>query len=145
MEPYLTPVRIVAGVVVINLRLPFRPHHMGGSARQGYVGAAIAGMDISFGCLVCVGGTLLAVLLLYAGASSSPVSGGFTLFLFAMGMSLPFPLAAMAFDKVLPRFIGARRPMHLRSTPAPAGQRLPGPILRPRPRARCSARLLPGR
>jgi cytochrome c-type biogenesis protein len=82
---------------------------MGGSARQGYVGAAIAGMTISFGCLVCVGGTLLAVLLLYAGASSSPVSGGLTLFPFAVGMSLPFLLAAMAFDKVLPRFMGARR------------------------------------
>ena len=66
-------------------------------------------MTISFGCLVCVGGTLLAVLLLYAGATSSPVSGGLTLFLFAVGMSLPFLLAAMAFDKVLPRFMGARR------------------------------------
>ena len=94
---------------VVSLRLPGRPHQLGGSSRQGYLGAAIAGMTISFGCLVCVGGTLLAVLLLYAEASSSPLTGGLTLFLFAVGMSLPFLLAAIAFDRVLPRFIGARR------------------------------------
>ena len=70
--------------------------------------AAIAGMSISLGCLVCVGGTLLAALLIYAGASGSPFVGGLTLFLFSLGMSIPFLLAALAFDKVLPRFNAAR-------------------------------------
>jgi cytochrome c-type biogenesis protein len=132
MEPLLMPVRLVAGAVVIylglqtlgifklpfviGLRLPGRPHQLSGSARQGYVGAAIAGMTVSFGCLVCVGGTLLAVLLVYAGASSSAITGGLTLFLFSLGMSLPFLLAAVAFDKVLPRFMGARSLLHY-STP----------------------------
>lgn len=136
LEPYLMPIRIVAGVVVIylglqtlgifkmpfviSLRLPGNPHQLGGSARQGYIGAAIAGMTISFGCLVCVGGTLLAVLLVYAGASSSPLAGGLTLFLFALGMSLPFLLVAFAFDRVLPRFMGARRILQY-STPIAGG------------------------
>jgi cytochrome c-type biogenesis protein len=65
-------------------------------------------MSISLGCLVCVGGTLLASLLVYAGASGSPLTGGLTLLLFSIGMSIPFLLAAFAFDKVLPRFDRAR-------------------------------------
>lgn len=123
LEPYLLPFRIVTGAVVIYLaiqtlgvfrmpfvialRLPGRPHRIE-SPRQGYVAAAIAGMSISLGCLVCVGGTLLASLLIYAGTSSSPLVGGLTLFLFSVGMSLPFLLAALAFDKVLPRFRAMR-------------------------------------
>ncbi len=123
LEPYVLPFRIVTGAVVIYLaiqtlgffrmpfvialRLPGRPHRID-SPRQGYVAAAIAGMSISFGCLVCVGGTLLASLLIYAGTSSSPVVGGLTLFLFSVGMSLPFLLAALAFDRVLPRFRAMR-------------------------------------
>ncbi len=123
LEPYLLPFRIVTGAVVIYLaiqtlgffrmpfvialRLPGRPHRVE-SPRQGYVAAAIAGMSISLGCLVCVGGTLLASLLVYAGTSSSPLIGGLTLFLFSVGMSLPFLLAALAFDKVLPRFRAMR-------------------------------------
>lgn len=123
LEPYLLPFRILTGLViiylaiqtlgffkmpfVIALRLPGRPHRIE-SPRQGYVAAAIAGMSISFGCLVCVGGTLLASLLVYAGTSGSPLVGGMTLFLFAVGMSLPFLLAAFAFDKILPRFRAMR-------------------------------------
>lgn len=123
LEPYLLPFRIVTGAVVIYLaiqtlgffrmpfvialRLPGRPHRVE-SPRRGYVAAAIAGMSISLGCLVCVGGTLLASLLIYAGTSSSPLVGGLTLFLFSVGMSLPFLLAALAFDKVLPRFRAMR-------------------------------------
>lgn len=123
LEPYLVPLRIVTGTVVIYLaiqtlgffrmpfiialRLPGRPHRVE-SPRQGYAASAIAGMSISFGCLVCVGGTLLASLLVYAGTSGSPLVGGLTLFLFAVGMSLPFLLVAFAFDRVLPRFRAMR-------------------------------------
>ncbi len=123
LEPYLLPFRLVTGAVVIylaiqtlgffrmpfviSLRLPGRPHRVD-SPRRGYVAAAIAGMSISVGCLVCVGGTLLASLLIYAGTSRSPLVGGLTLFLFSVGMSLPFLLAALAFDKVLPRFRAMR-------------------------------------
>ena len=95
LEPYLGSLRILTGMVVIylafqtlglfrlpfvvSLRLPGRPHRAA-APRQGYVAAAIAGMSISLGCLVCVGGTLLAALLIYAGASGSPFVGGLTLF-----------------------------------------------------------------
>jgi cytochrome c-type biogenesis protein len=123
LEPILLPIRIITGAVVIYvaiqtlgffrmpfviaLRLPGRPHRVA-TPRQGYVAAAIAGMSISFGCLVCVGGTLLAALLVYAGTSGSPLVGGLTLFLFALGMALPFLLVAVAFDRVLPRIRAMR-------------------------------------
>ena len=122
LEPYLLPIRLVTGSVVIfmalqtlglfhlpfmmALRLPGSPHKAD-NPRHGYFAAAIAGMSVSFGCLVCVGGTVLASLLIYAGASSSPLVGGLTLFLFSLGMSIPFLLVAFAFDKMLPRIRSA--------------------------------------
>lgn len=135
LEPYLAPIRVVTGTVVIflalqtlgafripfimSLRLPSRPHNTD-NPRQGYVAAAIAGMSVSFGCVVCVGGTLLASLLIYAGASSSPVAGGLTLFLFSIGMSIPFLLVAFAFDKMLPRIKAAWSLVRYSSTVAGA-------------------------
>jgi cytochrome c-type biogenesis protein len=117
LRPLLVPVRLATGAVVvylalqrlglfrmpfvISLRLPGRPEIV--RPRQGYAAAMIAGASVSVGCLVCVGGTLLASLLLYAGASGSPLIGGATLFLFALGVSIPFVLTAVAFDRVLPR------------------------------------------
>jgi cytochrome c-type biogenesis protein len=134
LQPYLTPLRIVTGAVVLlmamqtlgvfrmpfamRLALPGKPHES--SSRRGYMAAAIAGMSISVGCLTCVGGSLLATLLLYAGASSSPVVGGLTLFLFSVGMSMPFLLAALAFDRVVPRFTRAQAVLRHSTTVAGA-------------------------
>lgn len=117
LRPLLVPVRVATGSVVvylalqrlglfrmpfvISLRLPGRPEMV--RPRQGYAAAMLAGASVSVGCLVCVGGTLLASLLLYAGASGSPLVGGATLFLFSLGVSIPFVLTAVAFDRVLPR------------------------------------------
>lgn len=134
LQPYLTPVRVLTGLVVmymalqtlgvfrlpfvVSLALPGRLHEH--RQRPGYVAAAIAGMSISVGCLTCVGGSLLAALLLYAGASSSPLTGGLTLFLFAIGMSMPFLLASFAFDRVVPRFTRARSVLRYSTTVAGA-------------------------
>lgn len=93
---------------VLRLDLPMGRHGVNEQRRTGYAAAAIAGMSISVGCLTCVGGTILASMLLYAGASSSPLVGGLTLGLFAVGMSIPFLIAAIAFDRALPRFASAR-------------------------------------
>ncbi len=117
LRPLLEPVRIVAGLAVVFLalqalglfRLPFviglglpgRPQSYAG--RQGYLAAALTGINVSTGCLACVGGTLLASLLLYAGSSGSALTGALTLFLFSLGVSLPFLMIAVAFDSVLPR------------------------------------------
>lgn len=134
LTPYVTPLRVLAGLVVIFMaaqtlgvfRLPFviglavpgRPHQAG--QRAGYVAAVISGMTISVGCLTCVGGSLLAALLIYAGASGSPMVGGLTLFLFSVGMSIPFLMAAVAFERVVPRFTAARRLLRFSTTAASA-------------------------
>lgn len=134
LESYLAPVRILAGLVVVYMafqtlgwfRLPFliRIGIPGGShrtlQRHGIAAAMISGMTISANCLACVGGTVLAGLLLYAGASGSPLVGGLTLFLFATGMSIPFLIAAFAFDKALPRFNKARGALRHSTTVAGA-------------------------
>ncbi len=134
VRPYLVPIRLAAGGIVIYLalqslglfRMPFmvalqlpgRPHI--GRPRHGYAAAALAGINVSVGCLACVGGTLLASLLLYAGTSGSPLLGGATLFLFSMGVSIPFLLTALAFDRLLPRWRGASRFLRHSNTVAAA-------------------------
>lgn len=134
LTPYVTPLRIAAGSVVIfmamqtlgvfrlpfvmNLAIPGRPHTAG--TRVGYFAAAVSGMTVSVGCLTCVGGSLLAALLIYAGASSSPMTGGLTLFLFSCGMSIPFLIAAFAFQRAVPKFTGARRLLRYSTTGAAA-------------------------
>lgn len=134
MAPYITPLRVFSGLVVIfmafhtlglfrlpfvlNLAIPGRPHEAG--TRTGYFAAVISGMSISVGCLTCVGGSLLAALLIYAGASSSPLAGGLTLFLFSAGMSLPFLMAAFAFERIVPKFTAARTVLRFSTTAAAA-------------------------
>ncbi len=133
-RPYLVPIRLVTGGIVIYLalqnlglfrmpfivalQLPARPHL--NNPRHGYAAAALAGINVSVGCLACVGGTLLASLLLYAGTSGSPLLGGATLFLFSLGVSIPFLLTALAFDWMLPRWRGASRILRHSSTVAAA-------------------------
>lgn len=134
MAPWITPLRIFSGLVVIfmacqtlgvfrlpfvlNLALPGRPQQAG--TRVGYFAAVVSGMSISVGCLTCVGGSLLAALLIYAGASGSPLTGGLTLFLFSLGMSIPFLMAAFAFERVVPKFTAARRVLRYSTTAAAA-------------------------
>lgn len=134
MAPYITPLRVFSGLVVIfmafhtlglfrlpfvlNLAIPGRPHEAG--TRTDYFAAVISGMSISVGCLTCVGGSLLAALLIYAGASSSPLTGGLTLFLFSAGMSLPFLMAAFAFERIVPKFTAARTVLRFSTTAAAA-------------------------
>ena len=134
LTPYVTPLRIFAGAVVIfmafnamglfklpfviNLAIPGKPHEAG--TKTGYFAAVVSGMTISIGCLTCVGGSLLAALLIYAGASASPVTGGLTLFLFSAGMSIPFLLSAFAFQKFVPKFTGAQTLLRYSTTAAAA-------------------------
>ncbi len=121
LRPYLVPVRTATGLIVIylalqalgffrlpfivSLQLPGKPQVT--DRRPGYLAAFLAGLNVSAGCLACVGGSLLAAMLLYAGVSGSAWTGGATLFLFSVGVSAPFLLIALAFDRVLPRLRSA--------------------------------------
>ena len=123
LRPYLVPLRLLAGGFVIIMalqalgffKLPYAirlgvPKRLASSgSRSRHVAAMLAGANVSAGCLACVGGTLLASLLLYAGASGSPLVGGATLFLFSAGISVPFLITSVALDRAARHFAKAKR------------------------------------
>jgi cytochrome c-type biogenesis protein len=62
----------------------------------------VSGFAIATGCLACFGGAVFAVLLVYAGLLGSATLGALTLFLFSLGIAVPFVLAALSLSWVLP-------------------------------------------
>ncbi len=60
----------------------------------------LMGFLMSMGCLQCFGGALFASLLVYVGSLSSPGLGGLMLFLFSLGVALPFLAAALAWKRI---------------------------------------------
>lgn len=61
------------------------------------------GFLMAFGCLQCFGGALFASLLAYVGSLGSPGLGAFMLFLFSLGIAVPFLAAALAWERLGPR------------------------------------------
>lgn len=68
----------------------------------GNVRTAAMGFLISLGCLQCFGGAVFASLLLYVGSLGSPILGALMLFLFSLGVAVPFVGAALAWSRVTP-------------------------------------------
>jgi cytochrome c-type biogenesis protein len=62
----------------------------------------VAGVAFATGCMTCFGAAIVVAMVVYVGLSGSALIGGFTLFLFSMGMGIPLVIAAMAMSKVLP-------------------------------------------
>lgn len=60
----------------------------------------LMGFLMSLGCLQCFGGALFASLLVYVGSLSSPGLGALMLFLFSLGVALPFLGAAVAWERI---------------------------------------------
>lgn len=71
----------------------------------------LMGFLISLGCLQCFGGAIFASLLLYVGSLGSPGLGALMLFLFSLGVALPFLGAALAWERVAERLAGLSRVM----------------------------------
>uniref|UniRef100_UPI00403FB3A4 cytochrome c biogenesis CcdA family protein n=1 Tax=Paenibacillus sp. FSL R7-0313 TaxID=2954532 RepID=UPI00403FB3A4 len=57
--------------------------------RGGYVGAFLLGLTFSFGWTPCIGPVLAAILGIAAG-EGSPLYGGFLMFLYTLGLAIPF-------------------------------------------------------
>ena len=62
----------------------------------------VSGFAIATGCLACFGGAILGVLLVYTGLLGSPLLGGLSMFVFSLGIAIPFMLAALSLSWVLP-------------------------------------------
>ncbi|MFQ5826388.1 MAG: cytochrome c biogenesis CcdA family protein [Dehalococcoidia bacterium] len=123
LEAYIRPITILAGVVVILLglqvsglfqlsllsRLHFPTFHGYSQTRTGYTGSLVMGISFATGCLQCVGGAVFAAMLLYAGVSGSLWQGALTLFLFSLGIGIPYILIASAYTHILPLLRRLRR------------------------------------
>jgi cytochrome c-type biogenesis protein len=67
-----------------------------------FVEAFVSGFAIATGCLACFGGAILGVLLVYTGLLGSPLLGALAMFLFSVGLAVPFLLAAFGLSRVEP-------------------------------------------
>lgn len=79
--------------------------------KMGPVTPFLMGFLISLGCLQCFGGAIFASLLLYVGSLGSPGLGALMLFLFSLGLAVPFLGAALAWEKVAEKLMGLERVM----------------------------------
>lgn len=106
------PVSIVAGVLVVGLgirmaaqaRVPIacKIPVVNRPARSGWLGSALMGSTFAVGCLSCFSATVLTALLLYAGATGSPLAGGLIMLTFSAGVGLMFLLAAVLVARAAP-------------------------------------------
>ena len=109
------PIAVAAGLVMIGMavlvarraraplvcRLPM-PALVNRSKRLPGVEAFTSGFAIATGCLMCFGGAILGVLVVYTGLLGSPLLGGLAMFLFSIGIAIPFLLAAFFLTRVRP-------------------------------------------
>ena len=94
----------VAGVLILILGLHFlgvfriallfrEARFQVANKPAGFLGAYIIGLAFAFGWTPCVG-PVLAAILLYAGSEAQVVTGALLLFVYSLGIGLPFVLAA---------------------------------------------------
>lgn len=112
LESWYRPVSFVAGVIIIALafrvaiqsrvplvcRLPMRVN-----SGNGWFSSALMGFSFAIGCLSCFSATVLSALLLYAGATGSPITGALLLLMFSSGIGLIFLLAAWVMGEAAPQ------------------------------------------
>lgn len=107
------PVSFVAGVAVVILgvrmaatsRVPVAcklPGFNRPAQSEGWFGSALMGSTFAVGCLSCFSATVLTALLLYAGATGSPIAGGLVMFMFSAGVGVMFLLAAILVARAAP-------------------------------------------
>lgn len=116
------PVSIAAGAAIVIMGL-----YTGAAARapmicklplprmtrfahgKGGPGTMVMGAAIALGCLQCFGGAIFASLLAYVGSLGSPLLGAGMLFLFSLGVAVPFLLSAFAWSRVAPHLARLER------------------------------------
>jgi len=110
---YSRMVAVVSGVIVILLglwvglrgtrefacRIPDR-RAMDGLAMRDIAGTVVASMGYALGCTACFGGAIVATLIVYVGAIGSAMIGAGIMLTFAVGVAIPFLLAAYYISKV---------------------------------------------
>lgn len=114
---YFDVLGTIAGIIIIILGLHFlgvfrigllfREMRFQSQTRpMGLIGAYVVGLAFAFGWTPCVG-PVLAAILFYAGQEADVVRGAGLLFVYSLGIGIPFLLAAMfagPFMKLMRRF-----------------------------------------
>ncbi|MDP3861647.1 MAG: cytochrome c biogenesis protein CcdA [Phaeovulum sp.] len=81
-------------------RMPM-PKRVSGGDRSGYVRSFLLSVGFSLGCMVCFSGAIVATLLVYVGMLGSASVGAAILFVFSMGVAIPFLLAAFFLSRTM--------------------------------------------
>ncbi len=116
MERLNRPLSIVAGIGVLLLgiwvganagapglcRLPGFARPRGESKLIDSLKMMFMGSAFAIGCSTCFGGALFISLMIYVGAVGSAALGAFALFLFSLGIAVPYLLAAFFLSRALP-------------------------------------------
>jgi len=110
---YSRMVAVVSGLIVILLglwvglrgtrelacRIPDR-QAMNSLSMRDVAGTVIASMGYALGCTACFGGAIVATLVVYVGAIGSAAIGAGIMLTFAIGVAIPFLLAAYYISRV---------------------------------------------
>ncbi len=109
---YARPVSVIAGIAVVLMgirmasqaRVPLACKLPGFNrpVKTGWVGSVVMGSTFAIGCLSCFSATVLTALLLYAGATGSPLTGGLVMLMFSAGTGVMFLLAAVLVARAAP-------------------------------------------
>ncbi len=116
MENWSRPLAITAGLGVLVLgiwvgansgapglcRLPSFATLGAGSKWLDALKMMFMGSAFAVGCSTCFGGALFISLMIYVGAVGSAALGALTLFLFSLGIAIPYLLAAFFLSRALP-------------------------------------------
>lgn len=68
---------------------------------SGFVRSALLAAGFSLGCMVCFSGAIVATLLIYVGAIGSATIGALILFVFSLGVAIPFLAAALFLSRTI--------------------------------------------
>jgi cytochrome c biogenesis protein CcdA len=116
MESLNRPLSITAGIGVLFLgiwvganagapglcKLPGFAKPRGESKVMDSLKMMFMGSAFAIGCSTCFGGALFISLMIYVGAVGSAALGAFALFLFSLGIAIPYLLAAFFLSRALP-------------------------------------------
>lgn len=112
VDTWSRPISIVAGLIVVimgvrtaaqaNVPMVCKIPGFKKPDEKGMIGSATMGITFAVGCLSCFSATVLSALLLYAGATGSPVTGGLVMLTFSATVGLIFLIAAFLMTKAVP-------------------------------------------
>jgi cytochrome c-type biogenesis protein len=112
VDTWSRPISIVAGLIVVimgirtaaqaNVPMVCKIPGFKKPDEKGMIGSATMGITFAVGCLSCFSATVLSALLLYAGATGSPFTGGLVMLTFSATVGLIFLIAAFLMTKAVP-------------------------------------------